>query len=63
LTATLTDTPLSAALQLLEDTLGGHRIVVRDYGLLIVPAEKVPTGALTLTEFLKAAPSQSETPK
>src|SRR5262249_27551624 len=57
LTATLTDSTAAAALQLLEDALGSHRIVVREYGLLIVPNDKVPTGAMTLTEFLKAAPT------
>src|SRR5690606_30130244 len=34
-TAKLENVPLSAVLQLLEDVLGDHRIVVRDYGLLI----------------------------
>src|SRR5262249_753560 len=38
----LSDVPLGAAFQLLEDTLDGYRIVVREYGLLIVPQDKVP---------------------
>jgi hypothetical protein len=54
-TATLADVPFSAALQLLEDVLAGHRIVVREYGLFIVPQDKVPPGAVMLSDFLQAA--------
>lgn len=52
-TATLDNVPLSAALQLLEDVLGEHRIVVRDYGLYIAPKAMVPSGATLLADFLR----------
>src|SRR5262249_45893798 len=45
ITANLRDVPYGAVLQLLEDNVSGHRIVVREYGLLIVPQDKVPPGA------------------
>jgi hypothetical protein len=60
-TATLTEVPLGAALQLLEDVLTGHRIVVREYGLLIVPQEKVPPGAVMLEDFWKAGSKTTPT--
>jgi hypothetical protein len=51
LTAVLTDVPLGAVLQLLEDTTG-CRALVRSYGLLLVPkGEAVPAGAVTLSDF------------
>jgi hypothetical protein len=53
-TANLTDVPFGAALQLLEDSLPGHRIVVRDYGLLIAVKDRVPAGAVTLEDFWKS---------
>jgi hypothetical protein len=57
-----------AALQLLEDVMTTHCVVVREYGLLITPRDKVPPGAILLDEFWKgsekAAPAKSsETPK
>ncbi len=54
-TANLTDVPFGAALQLLEDVLTGHRIIVREYGLFIVPQEKVPPGATPLGDFWRDA--------
>jgi hypothetical protein len=54
LTASLSNIPFTAALQLLEDALGGYRVVVREYGLLIVPQSKVPPGAAVLADFLKS---------
>ena len=64
-TATLSDVPFGAALQLLEDVLAGHRIVVREYGLFIVPQEKVPPGATLLGDFwrdaVKSAPPAPST--
>jgi hypothetical protein len=51
ITATLTDVPLGAVLQLLEDTLGDYRTIVRGYGLLIVTPERMPVGAVLLADF------------
>ena len=53
---------LAGALQFLEDSLPGHQIVVREYGLLIAPDGKVPPGAMTMTAFL-ASSFEKETPK
>jgi hypothetical protein len=55
LTADLKDVPFGAALQLLEDALTGRRVVVREYGLLIVAQDKVPPGTVLLGEFWKGA--------
>ena len=49
----LKDLPLGAALEYLEDSLPGYRIVVREYGLLITPTDRVPPGALSLHDFWK----------
>jgi hypothetical protein len=67
-TAELTNVPLGAVLQLLEDVLTGHRIVVREYGLFIVPQEKVPPGAMPLGEFWRGGakaerPGATSTPR
>lgn len=64
--ATLSEVPLSAAIQLLEDVLDDHRVVVRDYGLYIAPRAATPAGATTLADFLRAsAPAETKpaTPK
>jgi hypothetical protein len=58
ITANLTDIPLGAILQLIEDALTEHRFVVREYGLLIVPENKVPSGAMLLTTFWKSSKSE-----
>ena len=55
MTAALTDVPLGAVLQLLQDVLPGHRVLVREYGLFIVPQEKMPPGAASLGEFWRQA--------
>ena len=52
------DVTIGGMLQFLEDSLVGHQIIVREYGLLIVAKDKVPAGASTLASFLRA-----ETPK
>jgi hypothetical protein len=63
-TVLLEKVSLGAALQLLEDVLPGHRIVVRDYGLLLAREDRIPSGALTLQEFQtgagKTGPHSSE---
>ncbi len=46
--------PLGVVLQWLEDEMGDNRIVVRDYGLLIVPRDKIPPGAMHLEDFMKS---------
>jgi hypothetical protein len=51
ITATLTDVPFGAALQLLEDVLTDHQIIVRGYGLLIVKKQHVPAGGVPLDAF------------
>ena len=53
---------IGGMLQFLEDNLTGHQILVREYGLLIVPKDKVPPGALTLSAFLEAG-GEKEKPK
>src|SRR5262249_27248188 len=45
----------------------GYRVVVRDYGLLIAPVDKLPPNAVTLADFLKSKPAaetvaKNETP-
>jgi hypothetical protein len=49
----LKDLPLGAALEYLEDSLPGYRILVREYGLLITPTDRVPPGAVSLHDFWK----------
>jgi hypothetical protein len=44
-----------AALQWLEDILPNSRVVIREYGLLITPKERVPPGAVLLNDFWKGA--------
>jgi hypothetical protein len=47
------DVALGSILEWLEDALPNHRIVVRDYGLVIAPADKAPPGAPSLHDFWK----------
>jgi hypothetical protein len=54
-TVDLKDVPFGAALQFIEDVLPSHRIVVREYGLLIAPKDRVPPGAVLLHEFWKGS--------
>ena len=61
MTAALTDVPLSAVLQLIEDVVG-QRVVVRGYGLLIVPQDRVPPGAVPLGDFLRSAAPAADKP-
>lgn len=49
----LKDMPLGAVLQFVEDSLDGQVFVVREYGLLLVPSDKAPPGAMTMTQFWK----------
>lgn len=51
-TVNLSNVALSTVIQLLEDNTD-HRFVVRDYGLLVVPRDKVPPGATLLGDILK----------
>jgi hypothetical protein len=48
---------LRAALQYIEDSEPGYHFVVREYGILFAPAEKLPPGALTVQEFLRQKPA------
>ena len=43
---------LAAALQFLEDKLG-IRFVIREYGIVGMNRDEVPSGALTVSEFLR----------
>jgi hypothetical protein len=54
-TARLEGISFGAALQWLEDVLPNARVVVREYGLLIAPKERVPPGAVLLNDFWKGA--------
>jgi hypothetical protein len=51
ITARLTNAPLGVVLQLLEDALPDHCVVVRSYGLLIARKGAAPAGAVSLEEF------------
>ena len=55
MTARLEGISFGAALQWLEDVLPNARVVVREYGLLIAPKERVPPGAVLLNDFWKGA--------
>jgi hypothetical protein len=49
--------PLGAALQMFEDQTG-VRFYVREYGLVVAPANQVPKGALYLHDFWKSKPDK-----
>jgi hypothetical protein len=51
----LKDVSLGAALECLEDSLPNYRIVVREYGLLVAPPDRLPPGAVPLHDFWKGA--------
>jgi hypothetical protein len=55
LTVHLKNVPLSAALELLQDSLVSSRIVVRSYGLLITNKDLLPPGAVLLNDFIREA--------
>jgi hypothetical protein len=61
LTFELKDLPLGAALEYLEDSLPNYAIVVREYGLLLTPADRVPPGAVSLHDFWKRGRGQTTT--
>ena len=44
-----------AALEWIEDTLPGCRVVVRDYGIVLAPKDQLPPGAPLLHDFWKGA--------
>jgi hypothetical protein len=52
-TVRLENIPLGAAMQLLEDMVPDLRVVVRDYGLLLVKEDSLPPRALLLEDFWK----------
>jgi hypothetical protein len=49
----LTNLPLAAVLQYIEDSEPSYRFVVREYGLLFGPQAKLPPGAVTVQEFMR----------
>lgn len=57
------EVPVGAVLQWLEDDLGTARFVVRDYGLLLMPRDKIPPDAVLLNDFWKAKPKTGPKPK
>jgi hypothetical protein len=62
-TMDLRDVPLGAALEWLEDSLPGHRAVVREYGILINPPDRVvPPGAALLHDFWKGKREDKDQP-
>jgi hypothetical protein len=54
---------IGAALQALEDSFPGLRFIVRDYGVLVTWADKVPPGAMTVGTLWKSAQAQDSKPK
>jgi hypothetical protein len=56
------EVPLGAIFQYAEDSAMGNRFVfvVREYGLLFVPEDKIPPGAVTLMAFWKGADKAAE---
>ena len=53
--------PVGAVLQSFEDRGPEIRIVVREYGLLITPKDRVPEGALRVVDFWKKVPDSKPT--
>jgi outer membrane efflux protein len=53
--------PVGAVLQSFEDRDSEIRIVVREYGLLITPKDRVPEGALRVVDFWKKVPDSKPT--
>jgi hypothetical protein len=54
----LTDLPLVAVLQYIEDSEPGWRFVVREYGIMFAPNSKLPPGAVRVQEFLRQKPTE-----
>lgn len=50
-TAKLTNVPLAAVLQLLEDILGDGQVVIREYGVFLAPSSQIPPGAMRLADL------------
>jgi hypothetical protein len=55
--------PFGAVLVWIEDSVGGARVVVRDYGLVIAPETELPPGAPTLHDFWKGAKGEEKAPE
>jgi hypothetical protein len=53
-TMQINDSPFGAALEMLEDTLPNVHFAVRDYGVLLTAAERLPPGAVPLYTFWKS---------
>jgi hypothetical protein len=53
-TLQINDSPFGAALEMLEDTLPNVHFAVRDYGVLVTSAERLPPGAVPLYTFWKS---------
>jgi hypothetical protein len=63
LQVSLKDVPIGGVLQWMEDCFPKHCFVVRDYGLVFMPRDKVPPGALLLHDFWKAKDKETTKPK
>ena len=47
-------------MQVLEDFVPDVRFVVRDYGVLVVKSDRVPSGAVPVHDFWKAAKAEED---
>jgi hypothetical protein len=61
-TVQASEMPLGAVLEMIED-IAGVKFAVRDYGVLATSAEQLPTGAVPLYTFWKAAKAEADKPK
>ncbi len=55
--------PLSAWLQMVQDSVPELRLVVREYGLLVTTVDRVPTDGLMLHDLLRRMPAAESKPK
>jgi hypothetical protein len=62
-TMDLQDVSLGAALEWLEDSQPGYRIVVREYGILITPQDRIPPEAVFLHDFWKGKHAAQDKPE
>ena len=53
--------PLAAAMQLIEDEYP-IRFVLRDYGIVVVDASRIPAGAMLVSDFIKRGPQDGKSP-
>jgi hypothetical protein len=53
-TMKITEAPFGAALEMIEDTLPNVRFAVRDYGVLVTGADRLPAGAVPMHTFWKS---------